>query len=318
MITSELAKELAKLNVNAEPPLGEAHGTQTPVAHDLRQPKQSAPGPLPKKKGKKAKKVRTEEEEALRRQRKKERKEKKAKEKEAAKALRKAKEKEKKSNISPELSKSASTATLVPSSRATVNSTTPRAVVPPKEATPVRPTASAPLEPVKTPTTVPKPLDSPKKRKKKAKKVKATGSTISTQPNVVLGEEARGTGTTPTPYDEAFGYITSYISNISARNDPTCHLTLLQSLIIELGLIKDVTLLPRSIKAAKKFIKLRVFLNIKEYLKKRHEGPEIVKGLMFPSRSALVKDMREKKNFASLKWIKNHGLQDLLVGVFRH
>jgi hypothetical protein len=112
--------------------------------------------------------------------------------------------------------------------------------------------------------------------------------------------------------------VYSYISNASAHGDPICHLTLLQSLIIELGLIKDVSLLPHSIKAAKKFIKLRVFLNVKEYLKKRHEGPQIVRSLMFTSRSALVKDLRQKKNYASLQWIKKHGLKDLLVGVFRH
>jgi hypothetical protein len=108
----------------------------------------------------------------------------------------------------------------------------------------------------------------------------------------------------------------SYIANPSTHSNQICHLTLLQSLIIELGLLADIKLLPTTIKSAKKYIKPRVFLNIRDYLSKRLEGPLAVRNLMFPSRSALVRDVRRKKNYASLKWVKKQGLQDLLVSVF--
>jgi hypothetical protein len=110
--------------------------------------------------------------------------------------------------------------------------------------------------------------------------------------------------------------IYSYIASPSAHSNQICHLTLLQSLIIELGLLDDVKLLPTTINSAKKYIKPRVFLNIRDYLSKRLEGPQAVRNSMFSSRSALVRDVRRKKNHASLKWVKKLGLQDLLVSVF--
>lgn len=108
----------------------------------------------------------------------------------------------------------------------------------------------------------------------------------------------------------------SYIANPSVHTNQICHLTLLQSFIIELGLLNDVKLLPTTIKSAKKYIKSRVFLNIRDYLSKRLEGPQAVRDLLFSNRWALVRDMRRKKNHASLKWVKKRGLQDLLVSVF--
>ncbi|KAJ3566321.1 hypothetical protein NP233_g7076 [Leucocoprinus birnbaumii] len=306
-VASELASELAKLNVGADSLAGEANGTRTPVEGELRAAQPDTTGALPKKKKGKKKKERTPEEEALRQQRKnarRERKERERQEKKVAKAL----EREKKAKLAavPLLSKSASTATLVPSSNTTANRIAPDTSIA------VASTLPSPLEPVKTLTTVPTPPDSPKKKsRKRVRKAKATESASAPHNTAVTEKvtEQTNTKSSPTPYDEAVSYITSASRSHLPPYPPsiTHH---------RARLIKDVTLLPRSIRAAKKFIKLRVFVNIKDYLKKRHEGPDVVKGLLFPSRSALVKNMRKNRNFASLKWIKNHGLQDLLVGVF--
>jgi hypothetical protein len=89
-------------------------------------------------------------------------------------------------------------------------------------------------------------------------------------------------------------------------------LALLQSLIIELGLATPS--LPDSLTAAKAFLKSRAFLNIREYIAVRGQGPEAVQRAMYPSKSALIKDIKKKRNPASLKWVKQHGLQVLLVG----
>ncbi|KXN82565.1 hypothetical protein AN958_02416 [Leucoagaricus sp. SymC.cos] len=282
MIASELATELAKLNVN-DSLVGEASGTKMPVDSEAASPEPSMPGALPKK-SKKVKERTPEEEEALKEQRRNERKEKKEKEKQEKEAAK-------------------------PSSALD-------AAIRKEEETPV-PTVAPLPSPSTESTKLPTP-NSPKK-KKKGKKGKTVATPPSLQPSTEkVSEQASGDKSAPTPYDEAVSFITSYISNTSAHHDQICHLTLLQSLIIELQLIKDISQLPRSIKTAKKFIKPRVFLNVKEYLKKRQEGPEVVKSLMYPSRSALVRHMRQKKNYAPLQWIKRHGLQDLLVGVFRH
>lgn len=106
----------------------------------------------------------------------------------------------------------------------------------------------------------------------------------------------------------------SFLSNPDAKNDTVYRLTLLQSIIIELGLA--TASLPRSLKAAKAFLKSRVFLNIREYIAVRGQGPEALQRAMYPSKSALIKDIR--RNPTSLKWVKQHGLQVLLVGWMQH
>jgi hypothetical protein len=95
-----------------------------------------------------------------------------------------------------------------------------------------------------------------------------------------------------------------------------CRLTLLQSLIIELGLMTSALNLPASLRSAKAFLKSHAFLNIKEYVSVRAQGPDAVRRILFPSRTALIKDIRKKRNPVSLTWVKEHGLQVLLVGCF--
>ncbi|KAJ7109196.1 hypothetical protein C8R44DRAFT_986232 [Mycena epipterygia] len=111
----------------------------------------------------------------------------------------------------------------------------------------------------------------------------------------------------PSMYEAAASYINSFLA------DPTsvCRLTLLQSLIIELGLASSS--LPASLTAAKAMLKSHAFLNVGEYLDARQRGPAAVQGVMHPSKTALIKDLRKKRNGASLQWVKESGLQVLLV-----
>lgn len=118
-------------------------------------------------------------------------------------------------------------------------------------------------------------------------------------------------------FEEASNYITAYLAHPEAKENQVCKLTLLQSLLIELGLAKVSSALPTSLTAATKIIKATVFINIKEYLLVRTQGPQAILAAMYPSRSALVKAMRKKANRASLQWVKDHGLNVLLVSCFR-
>ncbi|KAF9533460.1 hypothetical protein CPB83DRAFT_866938 [Crepidotus variabilis] len=169
----------------------------------------------------------------------------------------------------------------------------------------------------------PSPAPSPKKEKIKSPPnspskavVKATGlgsrpivDDISDRQSVVSEQDST---VSPTLYEEASTFISRFLSNPDAKNDSVCRLTLLQSLIIELGL--GSSNLPASLKSAKTFLKSRAFLNIKEYLAVREQGPEAVQKAMYPSRSALIKNIRKPTNRVPLQWVKAHGLQVLLVG----
>lgn len=110
-------------------------------------------------------------------------------------------------------------------------------------------------------------------------------------------------------YEDAAKFITSYLSNPS--KDRVSSLTLLQSLIIELGLAPGE--LPDSLTSARNVLKANAFLNIREYLAVRGEGPDAVQRVMHPSRSALIRDIRKKRNPANLRAVKESGLNVLLV-----
>jgi hypothetical protein len=107
--------------------------------------------------------------------------------------------------------------------------------------------------------------------------------------------------------------LVRFLSNPDAKTDDIYRLTLLQSLIIELGLGTS-SALPPTLSAAKAFLKARAFLNIREYIAVRGQGPEAVRSVMYPSRSALIKSIKKKRNATSIKWVKELGLQVLLVG----
>jgi len=130
---------------------------------------------------------------------------------------------------------------------------------------------------------------------------------LSEQLSVISGDR------TPTVYEEASTYISLFLSNPDARTDNICRLTLLQSLIIELGL-STTSALPSTLSAAKAFLKARAFLNIREYMAVRGQGPEAVQSVMYPSKSALIKSIKKKRNGTSIKRVKELGLQVFLVG----
>lgn len=106
-----------------------------------------------------------------------------------------------------------------------------------------------------------------------------------------------------------------FLSSPESRSS-VCKLTLLHSLIIELGLLTASCSLPDSLTAAKTLIKAKAHINIKEYIAVREQGQTALRNVMHPSRSALVKDIRKRGNRASLKWVKSQGLQVLLVNCF--
>jgi len=160
-------------------------------------------------------------------------------------------------------------------------------------------------------------------RKRKAKKeARAVG--LGSRP-IVDDVSESGDGSTdcehevsePSMYEEAVKYVTSFLQNPSAYGASSSRLTLLQSLIIELGLSSSS--LPGSLKSAKAVIKSQAFLNIREYLAVRDKGRDALKQVMYPSRSALIKSIRKQpRNRASLNWVKEHGLQVLLVTAYHH
>jgi len=134
---------------------------------------------------------------------------------------------------------------------------------------------------------------------------------LSEQLSVVSGDK------TPTVYEEASTYISMFLSDPDARTDHVCRLTLLQSLIIELGLA-TTSALPSTLSGAKAFLKARAFLNIREYMAVRGQGPEAVQSVLYPSKSALIKSIKKKRNATSIKLVKELGLQVLLVGYLHH
>lgn len=62
-------------------------------------------------------------------------------------------------------------------------------------------------------------------------------------------------------------------------------------------------------------LKAEAHVNIKEYVATRHKGQSALREILKPSKSALRKEIR-KGNKASLKWVKERGLQVLLVTCF--
>lgn len=107
---------------------------------------------------------------------------------------------------------------------------------------------------------------------------------------------------------------------LSAPTDVTTDmpskLAFLQALIIELGLYTSMPSLPNSLRAAKALLKSQVFLNVRDYLAVRQQGVEALRGVMHPSRSALLREIRGGKK-APVKAVKDSGLGVLLVTCYR-
>ncbi|KAG2041795.1 hypothetical protein BDR03DRAFT_855020, partial [Suillus americanus] len=89
-------------------------------------------------------------------------------------------------------------------------------------------------------------------------------------------------------------------------------LLFLQALVIEFGISKQ---LPTSISSATKLLKASVHVNIKDYVARRGKDQGELQQIMQPSKSALRKDIRRSNRKSSLKWVKEHGLNVLLIGI---
>ncbi|KAG1826964.1 uncharacterized protein BJ212DRAFT_1474166 [Suillus subaureus] len=116
---------------------------------------------------------------------------------------------------------------------------------------------------------------------------------------------------TPNGYEDAAAYITQYLDAPVKENDPSTKLLFLQALVVEFGISKQ---LPASISSATKLLKASVHVNIKDYIARRGKDQGELQQIMQPSKSALRKDIRRSNRRSSLKWVKEHGLNVLLIG----
>ncbi|KAF9246481.1 hypothetical protein BU15DRAFT_39899 [Melanogaster broomeanus] len=109
--------------------------------------------------------------------------------------------------------------------------------------------------------------------------------------------------------------IHRYLEAPVKEND--VQLALLRALIVELGIRSPTASdLPRTLTSARKLLKAEVHINIKEYIAIRNKGQTAIRQILKPNKKALRKDIQKKGNRASLKWVKNHGLQVLLITCF--
>ncbi|KAK7043637.1 hypothetical protein VNI00_008248 [Paramarasmius palmivorus] len=162
---------------------------------------------------------------------------------------------------------------------------------------------------------------SKRRARRKAKKLRNAGNGLGARPIVDdVSEVASDNGDhevgQKSAYDDAVNFVNMFLTNPDAYNTSSGRLTLLQSIIVELGLAKSV--MPASLKAAKALIKSHAFVNIREYIAVREQGVEAVQQIMHPSRSALARSIRKSNKRASLQWVKEHGLQVLLVSCYHH
>jgi hypothetical protein len=106
-----------------------------------------------------------------------------------------------------------------------------------------------------------------------------------------------------------------------ASYDAESKLAFLQALTIELGLCNpasETCNVPTSLKAAKAMLRSGAFLNVRDYLIARANGPVALQEVMHSSRAALRKDLRTSRvqgdqRMASLRWVKQLGLNAMLV-----
>lgn len=119
---------------------------------------------------------------------------------------------------------------------------------------------------------------------------------------------------TVSDYEQASGFMTLFLSQPTGKaKDSVCKLTVLHSLIVELGILPTTSDLPKSVKASKALLHSQAHINIKDYIAVREQGQAALQKVMLPSRNALVKNIRKKGNRAPVKWVKEKGLNGLLV-----
>ena len=132
--------------------------------------------------------------------------------------------------------------------------------------------------------------------------------------------------------------VIQFLPHFSFLSNPLEHkaanLALLQALIIELGFFNptngadsksvsgrstpsfELSDIPRSMTAAKSFIKSHVFLNVRDYLALRAQGQEALQNVLHPSRRSLVTELRKKDARVPRDYVKQRGLNVLLITCF--
>ncbi|EIW84971.1 hypothetical protein CONPUDRAFT_141758 [Coniophora puteana RWD-64-598 SS2] len=114
-------------------------------------------------------------------------------------------------------------------------------------------------------------------------------------------------------YDEASEFVTSSLHDPKSVDK----LAFLQALIVELDVKEsDSPEFPKSLTQAKKLLKEDAHINIREYYAARGKTQAEIVKLKHPSHSSLRKSIRKKKNPAPRGWVKEKGLQSLLVVCF--
>jgi hypothetical protein len=104
-----------------------------------------------------------------------------------------------------------------------------------------------------------------------------------------------------------------YLDSPLNERRTTGKLQLLQAFVVELGVSQQV---PASIKSAKKLLKAKAHINIKEYVAVRGEDQAALRQIMHPSKSALRNNIRKTGKRKPLKWVKEHGLDAFLIGCY--
>ncbi|KAG1754436.1 hypothetical protein EDB19DRAFT_1666437 [Suillus lakei] len=134
--------------------------------------------------------------------------------------------------------------------------------------------------------------------------IRSSSMSHSPQPN-------SGARTLNGSYEDAAAYITQYLDAPVEQDDHSAKLRLLQALVIEFGISEQ---LPASITSATKLLKAEVHVNIIDYVARRGKDQDALLKIMRPSKSALRKDIRRSGRKKPLKWVKEHGLNVLLIG----
>ena len=126
-------------------------------------------------------------------------------------------------------------------------------------------------------------------------------------------ETSESSISTVSDYDQASDFMTLFLSQPTGQaRDSACRITILHSLIVELGILPTSSL-PKSIRASKALLHSQAHINVKDYIAVRGQGQAALQKVMLPSRNALVKSIRKKENRAPVKWVKEKGLDGLLV-----
>ncbi|KAG8892776.1 hypothetical protein FRC00_011559, partial [Tulasnella sp. 408] len=201
--------------------------------------------------------------------------------------------------------------------------------------------ARGPGQPWRTPAQAEKRRQQKQRAKERKKQLKRQPSLSDSGSSTTGAGHSSDRSVGDSTYNDAVAFITKYLANPPQQPSAADQLRLLQSLIIELGLLSGKATMPQSAKAAKKLIKQHVHINVKDYLARRTKQVEVtraglaasttgkktsvqvgvgvteLKKLMFPSKSALMQSLKgNKKKVMSRQAIKKAGLNVFMVVVF--